>query len=415
MTTSDPGFFGRPVTAGGLGCTRCPQGASSSPGSLVASSCFCAFGYTAVSPQTSNSSLTCLLSFSTTDSLSRFVDLGNPGESCDQVCAATGRKCQPELLDGLRDQSDVRQALTAVDVSLESAFSPSASLTDLFTGLHAHYKTSSWDTTAGTWQDVSGNARHGVTKYEAQSKECTVGIYNWDGAYSPVCEVIFSSLPSGWTPVVTISILAPNFNPPDKYVSKVIVGDKTVATGLLKYKRSGVAMSWDESCDQQSWAKILDDETAPVVVNKSGELVVRIETSPGTYSPFGCKKEYNLYFHLYARVSIHFTDADAKRFTEPVKILPGTNSSGNSTTSRFAAVAGADYSRVEFPNETIPSVFTICSTSRYSHVCATGSRFSQKKYISDIFHRHFFISIPPHVLSGCFQIIFDPYSTLLLH
>ena len=168
MTTSDPGFFGRPVTAGGLGCTRCPQGATSSPGSLVASSCFCAFGYTPVAPQTSNSSLTCLLSFSATDSLSRFVDLGNPGESCDQVCAATGRKCQPELLDGLRDQSDVRQALTAVDVSLESAFSPSASLTDLFTGLHAHYKTSSWDTTAGTWEDVSGNARHGVATHEKE-------------------------------------------------------------------------------------------------------------------------------------------------------------------------------------------------------------------------------------------------------
>lgn len=112
-----------------LDVPHCPQGATSSTGSLVASSCFCAFGYTAVAPQTSNSSLTCLLSFSATDSLSRFVDLGNPGESCDQVCAATGRKCQPELLDGLRDQSDVRQALTAVDVSVESAFSPSTSLT----------------------------------------------------------------------------------------------------------------------------------------------------------------------------------------------------------------------------------------------------------------------------------------------
>ena len=380
MTTSDPGFFGRPVTAGGLGCTRCPQGASSSPGSLVASSCFCAFGYTAVSPQTSNSSLTCLLSFSTTDSLSRFVDLGNPGESCDQVCAATGRKCQPELLDGLRDQSDVRQALTAVDVSLESAFSPSASLTDLFTGLHAHYKTSSWDTTAGTWQDVSGNARHGVAKYEAQSKECWTEVTG-SGVYSPVCEVVFSSLPPGWTPVVTISILASNFDSPDKYVSKVIVGDKTVATGLLRYKPAMSTDRYYQSCDQLSWAKILDEETVPVVVDKSGELVVRIETSPERYNDLRCLKENSgyYYYHFNAKVSIHFTDADVKRFTEPVKILPGVNSSGNSTTSRFAAVAGADYSRVEFPNETIPSVFTICSTSRYSHACATCSRCSQKK------------------------------------
>jgi hypothetical protein len=167
------------------------------------------------------------------------------------------------------------------------------------------------------------------------------------------------------------------FDSPDNYVSKVIVGDKTVATGLLRYKP---AASWGESCDQLSWVKILDDETAPVVVDESGELVVRIETS-GWYNYLRCRNEnsnYN-YYHLYAKVSIHFTDADAKRFTEPVKILPGTNSSGNSTTSRFAAVAGADYSRVEFPNETIPSVFTICSTSRYSHACATCSRFSQKK------------------------------------
>jgi len=275
----------------------------------------------------------------------------------------------------------VRQALTAVDVSLESAFSSSASLNDLFTGLHAHYKTSSWDPTAGTWQDVSGNARHGVSKYEAQTKECTVELtdWYWNGVYSPVCEVVFSSLPPGWTPVVTISINGNNFDSPDKYVSKVIVGDKTVATDFL-WNKPAMSWDWDGSCDQLSWSKILDDETAPVVVDKSGELVVRIETSSATYNLLNCRKESSTYYYnLYAKVSIHFTDADAKRFTEPVKILPGTNSSGNSTTSRFAAVAGADYSRVEFPNETIPSVFTICSTSRYSHASATCSRFSQKK------------------------------------
>jgi hypothetical protein len=54
---------------------------------------------------------------------------------------------------------------TPLDVSLASAFSSSASSTfstDLFTGLHAHYTASSWDATAGMWQDVSGNSRHGV-------------------------------------------------------------------------------------------------------------------------------------------------------------------------------------------------------------------------------------------------------------
>jgi hypothetical protein len=176
MTTTDPGFYGRPVTAGGSGCTQCQEGATSSPGSLVASSCYCAFGYLAVpqnSSLTSNSSLTCRLSFSSTDSLAGFVDLGSPGESCNQVCAATGRRCQAKPLQGVRAESDVRQALTAVDVSLTSAFSPSASSTDLFTGLHAHYTASSWDATAGMWHDVSGNARHGVEKYETRSAKCS--------------------------------------------------------------------------------------------------------------------------------------------------------------------------------------------------------------------------------------------------
>jgi hypothetical protein len=179
MTCSNPGFYGRPVTAGGSGCTRCPEGATASPGSLVASSCYCTFGYL-TAPQnsslTSNSSLTCLLSFSSVYSLARFVDLGNPGESCSQVCAATGRSCQAKLLQGVRSQSDVQQTLTAVDVSLASAFEPSASSLEVFTGLHAHYTATSWDATAGMWHDVSGNARHGVGKYEARSAECSVRV-----------------------------------------------------------------------------------------------------------------------------------------------------------------------------------------------------------------------------------------------
>jgi hypothetical protein len=179
MTCSDPGFYGRPVTAGGSGCTRCPEGATASPGSLVASSCYCTFGYL-TAPQnsslTSNSSLTCLLSFSSVDSLAGFVDLGNPGESCSQVCAATGRSCQPKPLQGVRAQSDVQLTLTAVDVSLASAFEPSASSTGVFTGLHAHYRATSWDATAGMWHDLSGNARHGVEKYEARSAECSVRV-----------------------------------------------------------------------------------------------------------------------------------------------------------------------------------------------------------------------------------------------
>lgn len=71
-------------------------------------------------------------------------------------------------------------------------------------------------------------------------------------------------------------------------MSKVIVGDNTVATGLLRYKPAMLSMDemYYKSCDQLSWAKILDEETAPVVVDKSGEVVVRIETSPARYNNY---------------------------------------------------------------------------------------------------------------------------------
>ena len=36
--------------------------------------------------------------------------------------------------------SDLDQALSALDVALASAFNPAGSVSDAFTGLHAHYK-----------------------------------------------------------------------------------------------------------------------------------------------------------------------------------------------------------------------------------------------------------------------------------
>jgi hypothetical protein len=226
------------------------------------------------------------------------------------------------------------------------------------------------------WEDVSGNARHGVEKYEARSADCYVQpFYTWvEWTYSPSCQVVFSSLPPGWTPVITISVAKTDFETPDKYVSKVIVGDKTVGTNFLIPKRGNefpnryMHIAGRPSCDQ-IMSKFLDDEAAPgVVVDASGQLVVRIETSPARFINFNCYGvigDPGLPYGLYVRVSIHFTEA--KRLREPVKILPGTSSSGNSTTGRIAAVAGASYSQVEFPKKSIPSVFTICSISRYSH------------------------------------------------
>jgi hypothetical protein len=117
----------RTTCHGGSGCNRCPERATSSPGSLVSNSCYCAFGYLDA-PQNSslnnNSSLTCLLSFSSTDFVARFVDLGNPGESYDQLCFVTGQRCQDKHLQGVCCQSDVQQTLTTVDVSFVSVIRP---------------------------------------------------------------------------------------------------------------------------------------------------------------------------------------------------------------------------------------------------------------------------------------------------
>ncbi len=98
-------------------------------------------------------------------------------------------------------------------------------------------------------------------------------------------------------------------------------------------------------CDKKM-SKVLDDEAAPgVVVDASGQLVVRIETSPINFYPWNCYDHngygyYEKAYALYVRVSIHFTEA--KRLREPVKILPATSSSGTSTTGRITAVLFCD-------------------------------------------------------------------------
>ncbi len=208
-------------------------------------------------------------------------------------------------------------------------------------------------------------------------------------SFSPSCQVVFSSLPPGWTPVITISVAKTDFESPDKYVSKVIVGDKTVGTDYLKYdgKRGGGAQ-WGGSCDS-IMLKVLDDEAAPgVVVDALGQLVVRIETSPAYFGYWNCYGQNGYgYYSLYVTVSVHFTEA--KRLRETVKILPVTSSSGNSTTGRIATLAGSSNSRVEFPKETIPSVFTICSISRYSHASSHDSRNTFLTFFIDKFFQHF--------------------------
>jgi hypothetical protein len=68
------------------------------------------------------------------------------------------------------------------------------------------------------------------------------------------------------------------------------------------------------------------------------------------------------------------TSSDGNTWFSIGATLPVTSSSGNSTTGRITALTGASGSKVEFPSDTIPSVFTICSISRYSHTCSPDSQ-----------------------------------------
>jgi hypothetical protein len=96
------------------------------------------------------------------------------------------------------------------------------------------------------------------------------------------------------------------------------------------------------------------------------------------------------------RVTSYFIETSIDGFTwftvsrtTLTKILTVTSSSGNSTTGRIAALAGASNSQVEFPKETIPSVFTICSISRYSHASSHDSRNTFLTFFIDKFFQHF--------------------------
>jgi hypothetical protein len=89
--------------------------------------------------------------------------------------------------------------------------------------------------------------------------------------------------------------------------------------------------------------------------------------------------------------------------TTLTKIFPVPSSSGNSTTGRIPAVTGASGSQVEFPSDTIPSVFTICSLSRYSHVCSPDYRNTFLTFFIDKFSHHFIrMSSGAWLFSNCF-------------
>ena len=90
---------------------------------------------------------------------------------------------------------------------------------------------------------------------------------------APACQVVFTSLPVGSRPLITIEVANSDFGDGSEYVSRVVVGGhQTIGT---KYLASG---GLDVRCDVMS--KIVDAQAAPAgTVSAAGQLVVRIETS----------------------------------------------------------------------------------------------------------------------------------------
>jgi hypothetical protein len=226
----------------------------------------------------------------------------------------------------------------------------------LFTGLHAHYTASSWDATAGMWQDVSGNARHGVGFNGNSDRNTKVMV-----AFTDPATVRYVRIrPRTWTDHISIR-------------AGLLIGQTTV---VVPYERLKYSSTWGNEPkgtghgqgmldSPQAWSAGSNDLNQWIQMDAGQEKVINGVVTQG-------RQEADQWVTSYLiETSI---DGNTWFSTTLTKIFPVASSSGNSTTGRIAALTGTSGSIVGFPSDTIPSVFTICSISRYSHTCSPDSR-----------------------------------------
>jgi hypothetical protein len=251
----------------------------------------------------------------------------------------------------------------------------------LFTGLHAHYTASSWDATAGMWQDVSGNARYGVkvdgfTGNSDRNSKVIVAFTD------PATARYVRIRPRTWTNHICMR-------------AGLLIGQ---ATEVVPYERLEYSSTLGNDAKGTGWygQGMLDSTEAWCAA--SNDLNQWVQMDAGQVKVInGVVTQGRQRYENW--VTSHFIEisSDGNTWFSPTlpKILTVTNSSGNSTTGRIAALSGASYSQVEFPKETIPSVFTICSISRYSHACSPDSRNTFLTFFINKFFHHFI-----HMSSG---------------
>jgi hypothetical protein len=245
----------------------------------------------------------------------------------------------------------------------------------LFTGLHAHYKASSWDGKAGMWQDVSGNARHGVKTdwLNGNSDRNTKVIVAFT---DPPTARYVRIRPRTWTNHITMR-------------AGLLIGQ---ATEVVSYDRLEYSSTYGNhpkgsgDCGRgmldsaEGWCAGYLDLNQWIQMDAGQVKVINGVVTQGSQR----NNQWVTSYFIEAS-----SDGNTWFSTTLPKILPVTSSSGNSTTGRIPAVAGASYSLVEFPSDTIPSVFTICSISRYSRACSPDSRNTFLTFFINKFFQHF--------------------------
>jgi hypothetical protein len=256
----------------------------------------------------------------------------------------------------------------------------------LFTGLHAHYTASSWDETAGMWQDVSGNARHSVkTHFNGNSDRNTKVIVAFT---DPVTARYVRIRPRTWTNWISMR-------------AGLLIGQATEVVPYERLEYSSTAFNHPKGigCGQGmldspwAWCAASNDLNQWIQMDTGQVKVINGVVTQG-------RQDYDQW------VTSYFieTSSDGNTWFSATltKILPVTISPGNSTTGRIASVVGTS-SQVEFPSDTIPSVFTICSISRYSYACFSHSRTTFLTLFMNKFFHHFTrISSGVWLFSNCF-------------
>ncbi|KAJ1472220.1 hypothetical protein T484DRAFT_1841187 [Baffinella frigidus] len=264
--------------------------------------------------------------------LSSWTLRGTPGLSCDSVCGSVGKTCVP----GLLDQVDTSEEVAAVSqASMRAIFD----LEGEGTGLHAHYRASSFDDVTKVWSDVSGNSRDGqALSLSAPPRELFAYCYG-----SGDCTTTINDLPTDEDLLFSLTVRW--YTVPSGGHVEVTVGGTTSKHVL---DASQTKPDYTSNCPKYS---VMVHVKVPRAAYSTGSLLVQMSTHS-----MGSQYEYSCSGAGYAHINI-------LRYKAGESSASAVTSSGHGAASSVAAVTGG--ARHALLLATLPATFTICSVSRY--------------------------------------------------